>query len=156
MFVSNTKCMTQKKQHSLLEKALYIATYAHKGQIDKGGAPYINHPIRVANKCISEEEKIVAYLHDVIEDTNVTTNDLLLQGFSPKIVEAVLSVTRKEDETYEDFIKRCGSNTIGRQVKIHDLEDNMDTTRLKTINKEDTLRVNKYKKAYDYLTSLKE
>ncbi len=139
---------------TMLDKALRLAAVAHEGQKDKGGEPYISHPMRVANKCSNTDEKVVAYLHDVIEDTNVTANELLSQGFPENIVEAVLSVTRKKEESYEDFIKRCGANKIGRQVKIHDLEDNMDTTRLKSLSQKDIERIEKYKKAYDYLTNL--
>ncbi len=135
-------------------KALSIATVAHEGQVDKGGAPYISHPVRVASRCSNTDEKIVAYLHDVIEDTNVTTDELLSQGFPERIIEAILSVTRKKEESYEDFIKRCGANKIGRQVKIHDLEDNMDITRLLSLRQEDTERIEKYKKAYKYLINL--
>ncbi len=138
----------------LLDKALLLATSAHSGQVDRGGAPYILHPERVASKCSNTDEKIVAYLHDVIEDTNVTTDELLSHGFPEGIIEAILSVTRKKEENYEDFIKRCGANKIGRQVKIHDLEDNMDTTRLISLSQEDIKRIEKYKKAYEYLINL--
>ncbi len=131
--------------------ALNLAVVAHNGQMDKGGEPYIFHSIRVANKCSNIEEKIVAYLHDVIEDTNISSDDLLSQGFPQKIVEAVVSVTKKRGENYEDFIKRCGSNPIGRQVKLRDLEDNMDMSRLKMIKEEDAARLNKYREAYGYL-----
>ncbi len=131
--------------------ALNLAVVAHNGQMDKGGEPYIFHSIRVANKCSNIEEKIVAYLHDVIEDTNISSDDLLSQGFPQKIVEAVVSVTKKRGENYEDFIKRCGSNPIGRQVKLRDLEDNMDMSRLKMIKEEDVARLNKYREAYGYL-----
>lgn len=134
--------------NNLLEKALVIATKAHEGQKDKAGAPYIFHPIRVSNRCRTEEERIVALLHDVIEDTNVTSSDLLDAGFPPTIVEAVLSITRNEGESYEDFVIRSKQNLIGRQVKIHDLEDNMDITRLRQLTEKDLERLNKYLTAY--------
>lgn len=107
--------------NNLLEKALVIATKAHEGQTDKSGVPYILHPLRVENRCRTDEEKVVALLHDVIEDTNVTASYLLAEGFPPTIVEAVLSVTRNENESYDDFILRSKLNPIGHQVKIHDL-----------------------------------
>lgn len=116
--------------HELLERALEIATMAHKGQFDKSGAVYIFHPIRVAERCVKEEEKIVALLHDTIEDTPVTPKYLLEQGFPRSIVDAVLGVTRRDDETYEEFVRRASLNPISKQVKIHDLEDNMDIRRL--------------------------
>ena len=109
---------------TLLEKALQIAVKAHSGQIDKAGSAYIFHPIRVSNRCSTDDERIVALLHDTIEDTEVTAEYLLMEGFPRNIVDAILSVTRNEDESYDDFIKRSRLNPIGRQVKLHDLEDN--------------------------------
>lgn len=134
--------------NNLLEKALVIATKAHEGQKDKAGSPYILHTIRVSNRCLTDEEKIVALLHDVIEDTNVSASDLLASGFPRNIVEAVLSVTSNEGEIYEDFVIRSKQNPIGRQVKLHDLEDNMDITRFNQLTEKDLVRLNKYLKAY--------
>lgn len=85
--------------NELLDTALTIATKAHEGQTDKAGAPYIFHPIRVANRCLTDEEKIVALLHDVIEDSETSASDLLAKGFPRTIVDAVLSVTRNEGQT---------------------------------------------------------
>ena len=90
-------------------------------------------------------------LHDTIEDTEVTAEYLLMEGFSRNIVDAILSVTRNKNESYEDFIKRSRLNPIGRQVKLHDLEDNMDITRLNELTEKDICRLNKYLKAYKYL-----
>lgn len=137
--------------NSLLEKAFQIAIDAHKGQTDKAGAPYIFHPIRVSNRCSTDDERIVALLHDTIEDTEVTAEYLLMEGFPRNIVDAILSVTRNEDENYEDFIKRSRLNPIGRQVKLHDLEDNMDISRLQQVTVHDLARLNKYIWAYQYL-----
>lgn len=136
---------------TLLEKALQIAVKAHSGQIDKAGSAYIFHPIRVSNRCSTDDERIVALLHDTIEDTEVATEYLLMEGFPRNIVDAILSVTRNEDESYDDFIKRSRLNPIGRQVKLHDLEDNMDITRLNELTEKDIYRLNKYIKAYKYL-----
>ena len=137
--------------NELLEKALCIATKAHAGQTDKTGEAYIFHPIRVSCRCFTNEEKIVALLHDTIEDTDVTVDYLLSEGFPHNIVDAILSVTRNDDETYEDFIKRCRLNPIGRHVKLHDLEDNMDISRLPQVTEKDLVRLNKYIEAYRYL-----
>lgn len=137
--------------NDFLEKALQIATDAHIHQADKAGKAYIFHPIRVANRCYTDEEKIVALLHDTIEDTEITAEYLLMEGFPRNIVDAILSVTCNKDESYEDFIKRSRLNPIGRQVKIHDLEDNMDITRLNELTEKDLVRLNKYLKAYRYL-----
>lgn len=137
--------------NKLVEKALKIAVNAHEVQTDKAGVGYIFHPIRVANKCSNDNERIVALLHDTIEDTEVTAEYLLMEGFPRNIVDAILSVTRNKDESYDDFIKRSRLNPIGRQVKLHDLEDNMDITRLEQITESDLSRLNKYLKAYKYL-----
>ncbi len=137
--------------NELMEKALGIATKAHKGQTDKAGAPYIFHPIRVALRCSTSKEKTVALLHDVIEDTSVTPDDLLSEGFPPEIVDAVLSVTKKEGESYMDFVARAKENPIGRQVKLHDIQDNMDITRLPQLTADDLPRLNKYLEAYRLL-----
>lgn len=134
--------------NKLLEKALLIAIQAHEGQVDKSGSAYIFHPIRVSNRCNTEEERIAALLHDTIEDTWVTPEYLLSEGFPATIVEAILSVTRNENESYEDFILRSKQNHIGKQVKIHDLEDNMDITRLRQLTEKDMERLNKYLRAY--------
>lgn len=137
--------------NNLLKKALAIATKVHEGQTDKAGVLYILHPIRVSNRCRTDEERIVAILHDTIEDTDVTPDYLLSEGFPKNIVEAVLSVTHNEGESYEDFVIRSKQNPIGRQVKIHDLEDNMDITRLHSLSEKDLERLNKYLKAYRVL-----
>lgn len=108
-------------KHELLERALEIAIKVHKGQVDKAGAVYILHPIRVAERCATEEEKIVALLHDTIEDASITPDYLLEQGFPSNIVDAVLGVIRREDESHEEFVRRASLNPISKQVKIHDL-----------------------------------
>jgi hypothetical protein len=112
---------------------------------------YINHPIRVSENCNSDEDKIVALLHDTIEDGDITVDYLLMQGFSHDIVDAVLSVSRKRGEDYFDFILRCKANPIGRRVKIADLKDNMDITRLNELTEKDIERLKKYHKAYKML-----
>ena len=137
--------------NELLEKALRIAVEAHAGQVDKSGKPYILHPLRVCCRCFTDEEKMVALLHDTIEDTEITAEDLLSEGFPPYIVEAILSISRNEDETYEEFVKRTSLNPLGRAVKLHDLEDNMDISRLEQVTEKDLDRLNKYIKAYRYL-----
>ncbi|MCM1142741.1 MAG: hypothetical protein NC453_29565 [Muribaculum sp.] len=134
-----------------LSDARSLAYEVHKGQIDKGGTPYYNHPDRVAKRCETEDEKIVAYLHDTIEDTEVTPELLKEKGFSQRIIDAVLSVTKIEGESYEDFVARAKQNPIGRMVKIHDLEDNMDVSRLSELDDNAVERLRKYLKAYHFL-----
>ncbi|TQK74922.1 HD domain-containing protein [Brevibacillus sp. AG162] len=138
---------------STLEKAIVIATNAHTGQLDKGGNPYILHPLRIMMKMPSEESRIVAVLHDVLEDTEVTKEDLFQAGFSNEIVEAVIAVTRDEDETYMEFVKRAKLNLIARAVKLADLEDNCDLSRIPDPNSKDHERLLRYKKAIKELLS---
>lgn len=132
---------------NLYLSAIDIARKAHEGQVDKAGKEYILHPIRVAERCRTVKEKIVAILHDTIEDTYVTPDYLKSMGFDSEIIEAVLSVTRRMEESYDQFIERCLTNEIGKQVKIADLKDNLDITRLDSLSEKDLARINKYLKA---------
>jgi HD domain len=109
-----------KPKANLLEKAIAIATKAHAGQVDKGGAPYILHPLRVMMAVESIDEKIVAVLHDVVEDSGITLQDLAREGFSIKILTAIESVTKLENESRFDAAHRAAKNKIGRVVKIAD------------------------------------
>ena len=138
----------------MLERAIGIAVEAHKGQLDKGGNPYILHPLRVMMSVDLELEKIVAVLHDVVEDSNWTFEALLAEGFSIEVIEALKSVTKKSDnEDYDSFIQRAIRNPIGRKVKIADLRDNLDVTRIPDIGENDLQRISKYKKALKILTT---
>ena len=123
--------------NELREKATQIAIKVHKGQVDKGGHDYIYHPLRVEAKSNSFEEKIVALLHDTVEDGGIAAEYLLMLGFPQNIVNTVLAVSRREGEDYFDFIQQCKENPIGRVVKICDLEDNMDITRLNELTEND-------------------
>ncbi|MGW9333613.1 HD domain-containing protein [Bosea sp. NPDC055594] len=116
-----------------LERAIEIAAAAHAGQTDKAGAPYISHPLRVALGFIragDEERAIIAVLHDVIEDSDLTAGDLRREGFSQAIVDAVEALTRPDGEPYCDFILRAAANELARPVKVADLKDNLNRTRL--------------------------
>lgn len=134
------------------ELALKIATEAHKGQVDKAGIPYINHPLTVASLVDTEEEKIGALLHDTIEDTNITEQDLLNYGFSNKIVEVVKLLTHNKNVPYMDYIAKIKDNELARKVKIADLTHNSDLSRLKEITEKDKKRYEKYQKALLYLS----
>ena len=132
--------------------AYAIALAAHKGQIDKAGMDYINHPLTVSNNCNSEDEKIVAMLHDVLEDTNVTKDDLLI-FFPEYIVEAIQLLTHKEEDTYMEYLTRIKNNPIAKNVKIQDLKHNMDLSRIPNPTPKDYERLeNKYKPALEFLT----
>ena len=136
----------------MLNQAIVIATEAHKNQFDKAGKPYILHPLRVMLNVSSEEEMICAVLHDTLEDTNITPQFLLELGFSLTIVEAILSVTKsKRDKDYFEFVKRAKENPIGRKVKIADLKDNIDLSRISNPSENDFTRLEKYKKALSIL-----
>ena len=139
--------------NELYDLALKIAIKAHEGQKDKSGREYIMHPIRVAERCKSPKAKIVALLHDTIEDTEVTPASLKEQGFPDEIIDGILSVTKQEGETYEEFVRRAAKNPLGKEVKQADLEDNMDIRRLKEITDEDADRLRKYLSAWQYLTN---
>lgn len=140
--------------NELYDLALRIAFQAHREQKDKSGREYVMHPIRVAERCKDPRAKIVALLHDTIEDTEMTVDYLREQGFPDEIISGVLSVTKHEGETYDDFVCRTAENAIGREVKIADLEDNMDIRRLKIITEDDVARLQKYLRAWQYLINL--
>lgn len=127
---------------------------AHKGQTDKAGSDYRMHPIRVAQRCIGDVAKVVALLHDVLEDTCVSVEDLREMGFGEDIINGVLGVTRRENETYEEFIERAGKNPISLEVKIADLRDNLDVTRLPEVTEKELPRINKYLRSLRYLESV--
>jgi len=151
-----------------LEKAIKIAVEAHTGQVDKGGNPYILHPLRVMLSLDLEEERIVGVLHDVVEDCKGWSWERLKeQGCSDKLIEALKSVSKTPDEEkqfkemddpnekmdhYLQFIKRAKANKIGRHVKAADIRDNLDISRIDDITERDINRLNRYKKALSILT----
>lgn len=137
---------------STLERAIKIATEAHKGQYDKAGNDYIGHPLRVMDMGRTEEEKIVGVLHDVVEDTEWTFAQLAVEGFSQEVIDALQCVTKlSENENYDDFIERVKKNHLATAVKINDLSDNMDIRRLPYLSDKDVKRLKKYLKAYKKL-----
>ena len=144
--------MTKEESAILLDKAAKICVLKHAGQRDKTGAAYFQHPMRVAMKCSTDEEKMVALLHDTIEDTDVTAEYLLNEGFPQYIVDGILSVTKREGESYEDFVARAKENPLGRVVKLHDLEDNLNIFRLDSVSPEMAARFTKYLAAHRFLS----
>lgn len=133
---------------STLEHAIAIAAIAHTGQVDKAGAPYILHPLRMMLALSSNEERITAVLHDVVEDCAGWTFDRLrTEGFSDKIISALDSVTKRDGEPYEAFVLRAASNPIGIRVKLADLEDNCNLARITSPTAKDHARIEKYKQA---------
>lgn len=136
-----------------LERAIAIAAAAHAGQVDKGGAPYILHPLKVMLRMTSLEERIVAVLHDVVEDCDISLDDLRKEGFSEEVLSAIESVTKVPGESYENFVERAAQNPIGRVVKLADLEENSDLSRIASPSWDDLERVEKYRRAIGRLRS---
>lgn len=136
-----------------LAKAILIATQAHKDQKDRAGHPYILHPLRVMFRLHKERDMIVAVLHDVVEDTEWTLDELKKEGFSDEVVAAINALTRRTGESYWDFIGRIKKNAIARKVKLVDLEDNMDVRRMAKISDEERDRLKRYHKAWQMLQS---
>jgi (p)ppGpp synthase/HD superfamily hydrolase len=136
-----------------LERAIEIATEAHRGQLDKAGNEYIGHPLRVMAMGRTTEEKIVGVLHDVVEDSAWTFEQLAAEGFSAEVIEALRCVTKlSETEPYDKFIARIKHNPLAVAVKLNDLTDNMDIRRLPYLSDKDVKRLKKYLKAYKQLT----
>lgn len=137
----------------ILDRAKAIATSAHEGQVDKAGKPYIKHPMRVMNMGKTVEEKIAGVLHDVVEDSDWTFEMLEKEGIPKDVMDALRCVTKlSEDENYDHFIERVKTNPLAVKVKLNDLKDNMDITRLGEVTEKDLARLNKYIRAYRQLT----
>jgi (p)ppGpp synthase/HD superfamily hydrolase len=131
-----------------LEDAIALAVKVHRGQVDKGDQPYILHPLRVMFRLETDEERIVAVLHDVVEDSDTTLKDLREMGYSKKIVEAIDHLTRREDESYDEFVERAAANPLARRVKLADLEDNMDIKRYPSLNDTILKKLPQYHRAW--------
>jgi len=138
----------------LLEKAIRIAVEAHAGQKDKSGQAYILHPLRLMLRGQTEDERITAVLHDVVEDTPWTLAALKAEGFPRRVLYALDCLTRRDKEGYGDFIQRLSPDRLARMVKIADLEDNMDARRLAKFSPKDTKRFAKYVRAWHALVKL--
>ena len=140
---------TSKIKKGSLEHAIEIATEAHKDQRDKAGEPYILHPMRVMKNMISDDEKIIAALHDVVEKNPAwTLKRLAKEGFSEKVLAGVDAMTRRPGENYEDFVVRAGADPIGRTVKLADLRDNIYMSKIAGL---DEAHTEKYRRAIELL-----
>lgn len=135
----------------MLNRALKVARQYHAGQVDKAGMDYINHLIAVANLVHTENEKIVALLHDIIEDTDMTIDTLKCYGFSADIVRSIKTLTKDNECDYFKYLKNVKKDKLARIVKLADLKHNSDLTRLDNITDEDLRRAEKYRKAIEYL-----
>lgn len=132
----------------IIEKSLEIALKAYSGQKDKAGKTYILHPLRIMAKMETEEEMVVALLHDVIEDSDYTSDDLLSEGIPSAIVEAVQLLSKVDGESYDQFVDRVSENPLATKIKVADIEDNINILRLESVDQKDLERVAKYHKAW--------
>lgn len=142
----------RKKLLELLDLADRIASKAHAGQVDRGGQPYINHPRHVSACCVNLDAKVAGMLHDVVEDTPITLDDLHKYGFTPNILAAIALLTHKDAVPYLDYVAAAGKNRIAREVKISDLHHNLDASRLgHEPTQKDLERMKKYRRALQIL-----
>lgn len=136
---------------TLLEKAIEIALRAHAGQKCKDGTPYVLHPLRIMTRMGTDEERIAAVLHDVVEDSEVTLDDLRAAGFPENVLAVVKLLTHEEGVSYEDYVERLKTHPVARRIKVADLEDNSDIRRLSGIEEKDIERLRKYHRAWQIL-----
>ncbi len=131
----------------LTKNAIKISFDAHKNQVDKSGLPYVYHPFHLAEQMDDEYSTCVALLHDVVEDTDITLDDLRRNGFPEEVTEALSLMTHNDDVPYLDYVRAMKDNPIARKVKLADLAHNSDLTRLDEVDDKAIERVNKYKQA---------
>jgi (p)ppGpp synthase/HD superfamily hydrolase len=138
------------KKGEMLDKALLLATNAHHGQFDKGGAPYILHPIKVMHYLKSDDEELMcmALLHDVVEDCDITFADLEAAGMSKRVIDAVRCLTKQRGQTLAEYKECIFSNRDAMRVKMSDLRHNSDIRRLKGVTEKDIARMTKYHTFY--------
>lgn len=129
---------------STIEKAIEIAARAHAGQVDKAGAPYILHPLRLMLAVNGEHERMAAVLHDVVEDTPLTFDDLAREGFPAAVIDAVRALTKRDGEGRIDAAHRAAANPLARAVKLADVGDNMDLSRIASPTEKDHARLREY------------
>jgi (p)ppGpp synthase/HD superfamily hydrolase len=136
---------------SLLDQAIALAVQVHAGQKDRYGEPYILHPLRVMLRMSTDIERIAAVLHDVVEDSPLSLDDLRTRGFPAEVVEIVDRLTKRGGEPYESLIARAASHPAARRIKLADLEDNMDVRRMRGVTAADALRLERYRAAWETL-----
>ena len=140
----------------MTRKAMKIAYAAHAGQADKTGVPYIYHPIHLAESMTEEKAVITALLHDVVEDTDITIDDLAREGFHADILTALTLLTHNPAEEYMDYISRLSTCPLARKVKLADLRHNSDVTRLDAIDEKTARRLEKYRRAIQLLEAVEK
>ena len=135
----------------MTKKALKLSFEAHKDQLDKSGMPYVFHPFHLAEQMTDEDTTVVALLHDVVEDTDYTLDDLKVMGFNEKVIEAIGLMTHAEGVPYMEYVAKIKENPIAKAVKLADLTHNSDSSRLDNITEKDIARREKYKNAIEFL-----
>lgn len=135
----------------MTKKALKLCFEAHKDQLDKSGMPYVFHPFHLAEQMTDEDTTVVALLHDVVEDTDYTLEDLKVMGFNEKVIEAIGLMTHAEGVPYMEYVAKIKENPIAKAVKLADLAHNSDSSRLDNITEKDIARREKYKNAIEFL-----
>lgn len=135
----------------MTKKALKLCFEAHKDQLDKSGMPYVFHPFHLAEQMTDEDTTVVALLHDVVEDTDYTLDDLRVMGFNEKVIEAIGLMTHAEGVPYMEYVAKIKENPIAKAVKLADLIHNSDSSRLDNITEKDMVRREKYKNAIEFL-----
>lgn len=138
------------------KKAMKLMFEKHKDQVDKSGMPYVFHPMHVAESMEDENTTVVALLHDIVEDTDMTLDDLRQLGFNEECLTALNLMTHDESVDYFDYVVSIGENDIARKVKMSDLKHNSDLTRLSNVTEKDLMRVEKYKRCLNYLQEIDE
>lgn len=138
----------------MTRKAMRIAYDAHAGQVDKTGLPYIYHPIHLAESMTDENSIITALLHDVIEDTNLTIDELAREGFHEDVLTALTLLTHNPAEEYMDYISRISTCPLARKIKLADLRHNSDPTRLDSVDEKTARRFEKYARAIRLLEAV--
>ena len=136
----------------LTKKALKLCFEAHKNQVDKTGLPYVFHPFHLAEQMSDEISTICALLHDVVEDTEYTFNDILNMGFPQEVIDVLLLLTHEDNIPYMEYVEKINENPIAKQVKLADLRHNSDLTRLNNIDEKALIRLDKYQKAITILS----
>ncbi len=139
----------------MIKQAIELCYNYHKGQVDKAGKPYFLHPMTVALNCNNDDEKVVALLHDILEDTEITVEELIEKGIPERLCRSIVVITKKENDSYEKYVDRVAKDPIAIAVKIKDLEHNMDVSRLQDPTQKDYDRIEKYRKVHSKLLNYK-
>ena len=135
----------------MTKKAINVMYQAHQGQMDKGGFPYCFHPYQVAQGMDDEISCTCALLHDVVEDTDLTFEDLAGMGFPAEVIDVLKLLTHREGVPYMDYVRNLAGNPVARKVKLSDLHHNSDLSRINEVTEKDLERIGQYKEAIAFL-----